>query len=173
MVPKQEQLDLMERLDGLCRASAGLYKEGGAKPRLAPEICVANEARSHGAGLARDVADTDMEALINDMANACVEATSMIERLGEALDAAVYDLQHMGGCPTCLHNRAPDRNRDIAICDAKRPFPKEGCYVWRFGGRDEVPTSARNSATPNEARTRDAVGGAGDIEGGTIHDPQR
>lgn len=93
----------------------------------------------------------DMEALVNDMANACVEATSMIERLGEALDAAVYDLQHMGGCPTCLHNRAPDRNRDIAICDAKRPFPKQGCYVWRFGGRDESPTSTRNSATPNEA----------------------
>lgn len=69
--------------------------------------------------------------LMDELANGCADAVKVIEALGFALDEATEDLQHMGGCPSCKHNCAPNRHTDIAICERKLPFPHTGCYVWR------------------------------------------
>lgn len=72
-----------------------------------------------------------VDKLFDEMRNACADAVSMMDALGFALDEAFEELNHMGGCPTCLHNRAPNPRADIAICDRRLPFPQKGCYVWK------------------------------------------
>lgn len=73
----------------------------------------------------------------SDMLSACTAAARLIEALGFALDEAVSDLQHMGGCPSCLYNRAPNPREDTAICERRLFFPLKGCYVWR-GWKDRT-----------------------------------
>jgi len=79
-----------------------------------------------------------MDQLLDEMGIACANAASMIDALGFALDEAVCDLGHMGGCPSCGHNRAPNPHADIAICDRKLPFPHKGCYVWKGRARKDA-----------------------------------
>ena len=70
-------------------------------------------------------------------AAACAKAAALIEALGFALDEAISDLQHMGGCPSCLYNCAPNPHGDTAICERRLFFPLKGCYVWK-GWKDRA-----------------------------------
>lgn len=99
------------------------------KERRAELLGRLEEARAFlPVNLAQDMTD---EEIIHLLVDACLEAGQMIQAIGQKLGDAITDLQHMAGCPSCKHNRAPSRHTDIAICGRKHPLPTEGCYAWR------------------------------------------
>ncbi len=73
----------------------------------------------------------DAEASDSAASAALSEAVQLVEALGFALDEALTDLRYMGGCPSCLHNRAQDRHAELAVCGKRLFFPLKGCYAWR------------------------------------------
>ena len=56
---------------------------------------------------------------------------SQLAESREREQAAVGDINRMGGCPNCLHNKGKHPSTGLPLCAKHKEFPDGNCFEWR------------------------------------------
>lgn len=66
-----------------------------------------------------------------DTALASLRAQQEVKDLRRERDAAIADINLMGGCPICKHNVGRSDRTGLPICEKKHDYPSNDCFEWR------------------------------------------